>query len=180
MNNNNIKVLPKIGFAAAVKNALANLTKFSGRARRSEYWWFVLAITIVSIVCSQILASFPTLNLGVSFILGLLTYSVLARRLNDTGKNGLVLVVIKFILDLLLNVYLLQSGFYDKVCAVNPDAKAIIDIVSNPFFLGLTAIGMIYSLVLFVFCVLDSNIDANKYGASPKYVVENQAWTKCE
>lgn len=106
-------------------------------------------------------------------VLGLLTYSVLARRLNDTGKNGLVLVVIKFILDLLLEGYLLQSGFLDNLSSVNPDTSAIVATVSNPFFLGLTAISTIYSLVLFVFSVLDSNIDANKYGASPKYVEEN-------
>lgn len=180
MNKNNIKALPQIGFTAAVKNVLANLTNFNGRARRSEYWWFILATTIVSIVCSRLLAAFPTLNIGVSVVLGLLTYSVLARRLNDTGKNGLVLVVIKFILDLLLEGYLLQSGFLDNLSSVNPDTSAIVATVSNPFFLGLTAINTIYSLVLFVFSVLDSNIDANKYGASPKYVEENEAVIKCE
>lgn len=173
MNKNNIKALPQIGFTAAVKNVLANLTNFNGRARRSEYWWFILAITIVSVVCSRLLAAFAALYVCVSVVLSLLTYAVLARRLNDTGKNGLVLVVIKFILDMLLEGYMWQSGFMENLSSVNPDTNAIVSAVSNPFFLGLTAISLIYSLVIFVFSVLDSNIDANKYGASPKYVEEN-------
>ena len=40
-----------MGFADAVKNAiLNNYVSFSGRASRSEYWWFFLFFMILSIV----------------------------------------------------------------------------------------------------------------------------------
>lgn len=82
-----------------VKNNYAN---FEGRARRSEYWYFVLA---------NILILLPVIVIGVSFIAimeldrlaplfgGILilynlailipTVAVSVRRLHDTGKSGL-------------------------------------------------------------------------------------------
>ncbi len=40
----------------------------------------------------------------------------------------------------------------------------------NPFFIFVMAISAIYSVILFVFCIFDGNIDENEYGPSPKYV----------
>ncbi len=58
---------------------------FNGRASRSEYWWFVLAIIIGSILLSAI-----SETLGAIFNLALLVPSLSAgaRRLHDTGRSG--------------------------------------------------------------------------------------------
>ena len=39
--------LPPLDFVTAVKNCLSNYVTLEGRARRSEYWWFVLPIYIM-------------------------------------------------------------------------------------------------------------------------------------
>ena len=36
-------------FGAAIKHGFRNLTNFKGRARRSEFWWFYLLVTLISI-----------------------------------------------------------------------------------------------------------------------------------
>ena len=39
-----------MGFVDAIKTCLAKFFVFSGRAVRSEYWWFVLFVVVVSVV----------------------------------------------------------------------------------------------------------------------------------
>ena len=41
-----------MSFADAVRTCLSKYVVFSGRARRSEYWWFVLFSFLVSMVAS--------------------------------------------------------------------------------------------------------------------------------
>ncbi len=67
-----------------------NYATFSGRARRSEYWMFVLFNVIVSMVLAGVDAAMGTKFLGTvyslaAFIPGL---AVSVRRLHDTGKSG--------------------------------------------------------------------------------------------
>lgn len=69
---------------------------FSGRARRSEYWFFILFYTIFNLVLSYIDAIAGLMiveGLGIlSTILGLglllPTIGVTIRRLHDSGKSG--------------------------------------------------------------------------------------------
>lgn len=50
-----------MGFVEAVKTCFRKYFKFSGRARRSEFWWFTLFVTLVSIVLGVLDAIFfPT------------------------------------------------------------------------------------------------------------------------
>ena len=41
-----------MGFTDAVKTCLSKYATFSGRASRSEYWWFYLAFIIAAIICT--------------------------------------------------------------------------------------------------------------------------------
>jgi uncharacterized membrane protein YhaH (DUF805 family) len=72
---------------------------FTGRASRSEFWWFVLALFIVEVVLLVLAAVFGKLAgiLALLFVtvyylvaLGCLVplWAVGARRLHDTGKSG--------------------------------------------------------------------------------------------
>jgi uncharacterized membrane protein YhaH (DUF805 family) len=38
-----------MSFGAAIRSVLGQYATFSGRARRSEYWWWVLAHTLVGL-----------------------------------------------------------------------------------------------------------------------------------
>src|SRR4051812_34024339 len=46
------QVPAKMGMGEAVSSVLAKYATFSGRARRSEYWWFYLAYVVADIVAA--------------------------------------------------------------------------------------------------------------------------------
>lgn len=69
-----------MGFIAAIKSVLSQYAGFSGRARRSEYWWWVLFTLLWSWI--------PILNLILCLIFFLPSLAVAIRRLHDTGRSG--------------------------------------------------------------------------------------------
>ncbi len=77
-------------------DALKKYAVFSGRARRSEYWYFFLFIMIANIVLSGIDyvvlnaadSGFAILSSIFSLAILLPTIGVSVRRLHDTGKVG--------------------------------------------------------------------------------------------
>lgn len=79
MENRRFVATKKLGFMEAVKNVLSNLTNFNGRARRSEYWWYVLATSVVSGIINMIFSSIPLVNIIISCVISLSTVAVAAR-----------------------------------------------------------------------------------------------------
>jgi len=101
-----------MSFADAIRTCFSKYATFSGRARRSEYWFFMLAITIVMTVLAIIgavlgagsIAADPdalaegSLPAGVLVVYGLMgvvslavllpTLAVSVRRLHDTNRSG--------------------------------------------------------------------------------------------
>jgi uncharacterized membrane protein YhaH (DUF805 family) len=77
-------------FADAVRSVLTQYATFTGRARRSEFWWFVLFNAMVSVVVSIIGSAAHTsiLSTIVSLALLLPGLAVSVRRLHDTGRSG--------------------------------------------------------------------------------------------
>jgi uncharacterized membrane protein YhaH (DUF805 family) len=77
-------------FGVAVRTCLTQYAGFSGRARRSEYWWFALFSFLVYLVASLLDAGIGAQVFGVIAALGLLlpTLAVGCRRLHDTGRSG--------------------------------------------------------------------------------------------
>ena len=86
----------QVSFKEAVVRALTqNYCNFSGRASRSEYWWFYLFTCIVSWVVSIVVSLFSSdlstmyiasMVVGLAFLLPSLGIAV--RRLHDIGKSG--------------------------------------------------------------------------------------------
>lgn len=95
-NNNNGRTgyvqqpASSMGFIEAVKTCFMKYATFSGRARRSEYWWFVLFNGIVNIILS-ILSQGSEFMALVSIVWPLAVFlpglAVCIRRFHDTGKN---------------------------------------------------------------------------------------------
>lgn len=94
------------------KKGLRNYTNFSGRARRKEYWYFLLVqigVMIVAMILDSII--FDT-GVGLFYILislGLFipNISVTIRRLHDTNRSGWwTLISIIPLLGILLIVFL--------------------------------------------------------------------------
>jgi uncharacterized membrane protein YhaH (DUF805 family) len=72
-------------FVTAVTTCLKKYVEFDGRARRSEYWWYILFYIIVISIAYAI-----NVNLGgiASLALLLPTLGAAVRRLHDIGRSG--------------------------------------------------------------------------------------------
>ena len=100
---------PMMPFWTAVKTCFRKYFDFTGRARRSEYWWFVLFYCIVMFIwiflsafltafgfASMSTSSSPYTIVIISAVVMLLPiiffiipgYSAQTRRLHDTGHSG--------------------------------------------------------------------------------------------
>ena len=83
-----------MGIGEAISSVLRNYATFSGRAPRSEYWYWALFLLILSIVAMAIdLTVFPESGfnpIGMVVSLGLLlpNISVAVRRLHDIDRTG--------------------------------------------------------------------------------------------
>lgn len=77
-------------FTESVSTVLSKYVVFTGRARRSEFWWFVLFSILVNIVAGFIDYILGIQALGFLAMLGLLLPSlgVAVRRLHDTDRSG--------------------------------------------------------------------------------------------
>jgi uncharacterized membrane protein YhaH (DUF805 family) len=74
-----------VDIMTSVKTVLSKYADFNGRARRSEFWWWVLATEILNIVFRL---SVPALGLLLALAIIVPNIAVGCRRLHDTGKSG--------------------------------------------------------------------------------------------
>lgn len=94
---------------------LQNYVGFTGRARRSEYWWFALINAVVAVALTVLEA----IVLGTQVMSGLYTLAVLVpglavsiRRLHDTGRSGwwLLIALVPLVGGIVLLVFLLLDS----------------------------------------------------------------------
>lgn len=74
-----------MNFAQAISTCLNKYVDFSGRARRSEYWFFYLFTTIVTGAANFIFGAGSWAASIISLLLFLPGLSVAFRRLHDVG-----------------------------------------------------------------------------------------------
>lgn len=108
-------------FVTAVKTCLSKFVDFSGRASRSEFWWFFLFQVLVSIVAS-FLGDVVTMVVGLALLLPALAVGV--RRLHDIGKSGwfLLLCLIPVVNLVLIYFFVQPSQTQDNNFGVVPVA----------------------------------------------------------
>jgi uncharacterized membrane protein YhaH (DUF805 family) len=94
-----------MSFSQAVSSVLLNkYATFSGRARRSEYWWWYLFVTLVYVIGGildrAIGLTYSDLTIGGGWIatIALIVFfipnlAVSVRRLHDTGRSGWWLLI---------------------------------------------------------------------------------------
>ncbi len=100
-------------FLKSIETCFTKYVDFNGRASRSEYWWFILFVTVCWIVG---FALGPTIEIVI--ILGLLlpVVSVCARRLHDIDKSGWLqlIQIIPFIGGIILIIWCATEGTKKK------------------------------------------------------------------
>jgi uncharacterized membrane protein YhaH (DUF805 family) len=124
-----------MGFMEAVQSCLRQYVGFTGRARRSEYWWFALFGLIVSIVADLIDAMLGTMsdsNVGVfGAIVGLAlllpSIAVAIRRLHDTSRTGwwILIGLIPIVGWIILIVFYVQDSHPDNEYGSSPKAGVV-------------------------------------------------------
>lgn len=98
METNSIReTSPKLTFSDAVRQVFNKYATFRGRARRSEYWWFVLfnyLVVFVALILDFCLGlTFADTGYGpiyciAAIVLLLPSLAVTVRRLHDINKSG--------------------------------------------------------------------------------------------
>lgn len=98
-----------MNFSQALQNVFRNYANFNGRARRSEYWYFILLNAIVSVFSFT-----PLAIVSAVYSLAVLvpTLAVCVRRLHDTGRAGtyLLLALVPIVGEILLIIWFAQDS----------------------------------------------------------------------
>lgn len=106
-----------MSFMESVKSVFSKYAVFQGRARRSEYWWFVLfnflvglALGIIEYIIWGAEQNWLTLLYSLAVLLPGLAVTV--RRLHDTSKSGWLIFVglIPIIGGIMLLVFCCQDS----------------------------------------------------------------------
>ena len=163
-----------MNFTEAIKTCFKKYATFSGRARRSEFWYWVLFRTLLGIVFNFFIRTlFPShlqtedmarcftegeplptnvsIELGFSFAMALVLLlpglAVAVRRLHDTGKSGWH-VLSWYVFSILLFSF---ATF-----------KLLLPMII------FALISFIYGIILLVWFCKNSQAVENKYGPNPK------------
>lgn len=100
--------------------ALKKYADFSGRARRKEYWMFILTYIIINVVLAVLGLNVISMLVGLGLLIP--SISIAARRLHDTGRSGWwqLIALLPLIGFIVLIVFLVQDGQETNDYGVNP------------------------------------------------------------
>ncbi|MBX9594582.1 MAG: DUF805 domain-containing protein [Roseomonas sp.] len=103
-----------MNFPDAVASAFRNYATFAGRARRSEFWFFVLFTMLAQVIAGIIddAATGGILGAVLTVVLLIPSIAVTARRLHDDGRSGWwqLLFLLPLIGWIILLVWYCQHG----------------------------------------------------------------------
>ena len=181
-NNKALRVRPMMSFIEAVKTCFKKYANFSGRARRSEFWWYMLFITIIEIILYAVILSTidfkayleagsdpfsleqyrmmyrnpaGVLYLIFSIITFIPSLAVQVRRFHDVSKSG-KWIILPYILLAIVYIGLSQFIATQKIALLLIMIVAILTL-------------LVFGIIFLVWSCLDSKPQTNKWGASPKY-----------
>ena len=155
----------------SIKTCAVKYVEFSGRATRSEFWWFILitlAVTFALIFVDATLFEIASFDRENSFsplaeLFGLAVFipsiSVLQRRIQDTGRNARPWIVTFIVISLL--------GYAITIFElVSPNADLV---YSNGYaFMGFLVLAALIAII--VATVKPSEPRDNIYGPKPDWI----------
>lgn len=154
-------IRPQVQFVDAIKIGFNKYATFTGRARRSEYWWWQLFAFLMSL-----LGIIPVLGWIITVAMIVPNLSISARRLHDIGRTGWwIAAPVGAVVAGLLFVVI---GLIFTAITESLSVAGVFGILS---IICYVAAG-IMQIVIFIWSLFDGKPETNKYGPSPKYVVE--------
>ncbi|GAB3470353.1 DUF805 domain-containing protein [Kineococcus endophyticus] len=141
-----------MGFADAVKTCLRKYAVFSGRARRSEYWYFRLFLGLLGLV------------LGIVFavVAGAIAGAAGASGSDSVSAGGGIAIIFLYLLVFAVSLAVLLPSLAAEARRLHDTGKSAWWIL-----LELVPFG---GIVLIVFCAMDSTPGPNEHGPNPKGV----------
>lgn len=127
----------------AVRSVLSKYATIQGRARRSEYWYWHLAIILAIMLLGLIWAT--TISLSAVF----------------QNETGLVVSIILYIIMIALLIAIM-------IPSITVTVRRLHDINKSGWWYFISFVPYVGSIVLFIFTLFDSTPGANEYGENPK------------
>jgi uncharacterized membrane protein YhaH (DUF805 family) len=156
---------PSMGFGDAVRICFEKYVGFSGRARRSEYWWFFLFLFLVHLVAAVLDAAVArgqsTGPIGALASLGLFlpSLAVTVRRLHDINRSGF------WVLGFYGILILLTVGIVAGVAITSENASSGGGVAALAVLCGLGMVG-VFIAWLVLLCT-KGTYGPNQYGQDP-------------
>jgi len=162
---------PTLSFGQAMSQALGRLCTLKGRSRRSEFWWFMLIFVILYCIISSFISIFVELLAAqiIEQALCLVAVPITVRRLHDCGHSGWW-CILSWLSSTAISILFITSGAADDLMSINGDFIAAMERMNTLPVKIISAISVVTSIATFIFCFIDSQKKANRYGNSPKYV----------
>lgn len=142
MYSQNVK--PSMSLGESLTSVLNKYATFTGRARRSEYWWFFLCYSVI-----QLVFNFASLGMMSGVMSGEMSY-------NDPS----------YMLFMIASV-VIGLGLFLPSLAVT--VRRLHDIGKSGWNILWGVIPIVGAIIVLVWMCQDSDVVANKYGESPKY-----------
>ena len=156
--------LPKVDCCTAFKNAFKNYSNFSGRIRRSEYWFFLLVVNIVTFILLLFFVLFVTEAIGAYYYYSSRSYNPYDHYYDHSGyyranEEGILAFVI------LLGIYVP----FITLPTLSASVRRLHDIGKSGCYLFIGLVPFFGTLTLLVFLCRDSMPEANEFGPPTKY-----------
>jgi uncharacterized membrane protein YhaH (DUF805 family) len=103
---------PSMSFTESISTCFAKYATFSGRATRSEYWWFYLFTTLLTwaaMIVDSVTSGGSSAYILVSLALAIPALSSAVRRLHDSKRSGWWLLLVFTIIGVIPVIIWLAS-----------------------------------------------------------------------
>jgi|RhiMethySRZTD1v2_1073278.scaffolds.fasta_scaffold2809733_1 uncharacterized membrane protein YhaH (DUF805 family) len=129
-----------MSFTEAIRSVLTQYVGFSGRARRSEFWYWALFQLVIGVIALMLDRAVFNAVYGSWFSiivsLGLLlpSLAVAVRRLHDTSHRGwwIFIVILPLIGSIILLIFYVQDSHPDNKYGPSPKAVTSAPIQPEP------------------------------------------------
>lgn len=146
-----------MSFGTAIKTCFSKLFVFSGRARRSEFWWFYLFISILGFAASAVVVG---LTVWLSFGPAAVQPDPLTDKVSEDA-------IVAFIWALLLLYGVLAVVFLALIAMLlGAQARRLHDTGQSAHWLWFHLVGL--GIVPLVMCIVEGQPYENRYGPDPK------------
>lgn len=152
-----------LSFVEAIKACFSKFATFKGRARRSEFWWFYLAIYAVNAILGVILNYFATaksalVEEGFSNLSNLSELDKLAEQESTYANINLIIMILMGIWFLVTLIPFLAAH-----------VRRLHDVGKSGHMMWLYLLCGVGGLIPLIMCIADGKPEPNQYGPSPKF-----------